>query len=264
MKETFQDIVLSTQTIKNSVKNNFTSIYQLENEFVDNTNDLSHFFTVFESVESKINTYTDKIRHVVDGSVEIINDNKQATAHMDETSELLKELVHLTQIVGTISSTISGIAAQTKILALNAAIEAARAGEQGKGFSVVAQEVGKLATASAEASQKISDQLDGIEDKINKSFASFNDFNGVIHQINTKVQDQNEDLKYVSEGILSIRTESGELANRLKMITNQQVEAEQQLKSIKEQEDTISTEIDGIYQDIQENNKLLLELDKRM
>lgn len=264
LKETFYDINLSTQTIKNSVNHNFTSIYQLENEFVGNTNDLSQFFTVFESMESKINTYTDKIHHVVEESIEIINDNKQATSHMVETSNLLKELVNLTQTVGTISSTISGIAAQTKILALNASIEAARAGEQGKGFSVVAQEVGKLATASAEASQKISDQLDGIEDKINKSFSSFNDFDHVMHKMNTKVQDQNEELKFVSEGILSIQSESGELANRLKLITNQQEEAAKQLKSIKEQENTISTEIEGIYQDIQENNKLLLELDKRL
>ncbi|CAH0347691.1 Methyl-accepting chemotaxis protein 1 [Bacillus sp. CECT 9360] len=73
---------------------------------------------------------------------------------MAETSELLKELVALTQIVGNIRSTISSILAQTKILALNASIETARAGEQGKGFSVVAKEVGKLATASDDASKK--------------------------------------------------------------------------------------------------------------
>ncbi|MDP4163151.1 MAG: methyl-accepting chemotaxis protein, partial [Bacillota bacterium] len=159
---------------------------------------------------------------------------------------------------------ISGISAQTKILALNASIEAARAGDHGKGFSVVAQEVGKLATASADASKKISDQLDQIQFKINESFSAFKSFDGLMQQVDTKVDIQNSELHSVSEGVLSIRTQSVELASSLKEITSEQEGAMQKLSSIKQKEDTISTEIEGIYRDIQENNKLLLELDNRI
>ncbi|WP_230131325.1 hypothetical protein [Bacillus sp. CECT 9360] len=74
---------------------------------------------------------------------------------------------------------------------------------------------------------------------------------------------QNMELKNVSEEVLTIRTESEELALSLKNITNQQEGAKQKLSLIKGMEDAISTEIEGIYQDILENNKLLLELDKR-
>lgn len=264
MKETFNDIVFSTQTIKQSVNHNLSSIDELAAQFEQNNEALSQFFSVFEQMESKINTYSDTIRSVVEETSAISADNKQASAHMAQTSELLKELVSLTQMVGSISSTISGIAAQTKILALNASIEAARAGEHGKGFSVVAKEVGKLATASAEASQDISAQLNGIETKINSSFDSFKDFDGLMHQIDAKVQGQNKELNDVSSGIRSIRNESSELAESLRKMTEQQQMQQKRILSVKEQEYTIASEIEGIHKDIEENNNLLLELDKRV
>ncbi|CAH0347690.1 hypothetical protein BCI9360_04111 [Bacillus sp. CECT 9360] len=102
-----------------------------------------------------------------------------------------------------------------------------------------------------------------IKHKINESFSSFKDFDGLMHEVDSKVNQQNMELKNVSEEVLTIRTESEELALSLKNITNQQEGAKQKLSLIKGMEDAISTEIEGIYQDILENNKLLLELDKR-
>ncbi|CAM3727491.1 Methyl-accepting chemotaxis protein [Mesobacillus thioparans] len=264
MRETFHDIVLSTHTIQSSVKHNLSSIHDLEDQLTQNKEALSKFFSVFEQMELQINQYSESIHEVVQGSVAVIEDNRKASDHMKQTSELLKELVGLTQTIGSISSTISSISAQTKILALNASIEAARAGEHGKGFSVVAKEVGKLAAASADASQNISIQLEEIENKISSSFSSFNDFDGLMQQIDLKVKSQNKELENISSGIISIKAESTSLADRLRKITELEEAQQQKIGSVKQQELNISSEINGIHRDMEENNKLLLELDQRL
>lgn len=74
--------------------------------------------------------------------------------------EDVNALARDSQEVGQIIGTIRGIAKQTHILALNAAIEASRAGEHGRGFSVVAEEIRKLAGEAGESAERI-DQLIG-------------------------------------------------------------------------------------------------------
>ena len=74
---------------------------------------------------------------------------------IQETSKRIKRLGESSQEIGEIVGLISDITEQTNILALNAAIQAAAAGDAGRGFSVVAEEVQRLAERSAKATRRI-------------------------------------------------------------------------------------------------------------
>jgi len=74
---------------------------------------------------------------------------------IQETSKRIKRLGESSQEIGEITELISDITEQTNVLALNAAIQAASAGDAGRGFSVVAEEVQRLAERSGDATKQI-------------------------------------------------------------------------------------------------------------
>ncbi len=82
---------------------------------------------------------------------------------IQDTSKRIKRLGESSQEIGEITELISDITEQTNVLALNAAIQAASAGDAGRGFSVVAEEVQRLAERSADATRQIAALVKAIQ-----------------------------------------------------------------------------------------------------
>ncbi|MEA1672021.1 PAS domain-containing methyl-accepting chemotaxis protein [Nitrospirillum sp. BR 11163] len=92
-------------------------------------------------------------RTAADSAAELADRADASTQRLAEVARSMEGVVEV----------IRGIAGQINLLALNATIEAARAGDAGKGFAVVATEVKNLATQSANATQQISDEIEGMQ-----------------------------------------------------------------------------------------------------
>ncbi|OGB93035.1 MAG: chemotaxis protein [Burkholderiales bacterium RIFCSPLOWO2_12_FULL_67_210] len=108
--------------------------------------------TSLQAAESGLQAVQDAI-----GGMNAIRDQIQ------ETSKRIKRLGESSQEIGEITELISDITEQTNVLALNAAIQAASAGEAGRGFSVVAEEVQRLAERSADATRQIAALVKAIQ-----------------------------------------------------------------------------------------------------
>ncbi|MDC7226889.1 MAG: methyl-accepting chemotaxis protein [Spirochaetales bacterium] len=106
---------------------------------------------------------------------------------LDQTISIIQDITsNLDEIRGTVSI-IQTVSAQTNLLAMNAAIEAAHAGDAGAGFSVVAEEIRKLAEASGASSKQIGTVLKDVVGSIEKAAASGDDTKQAFTDINREV-----------------------------------------------------------------------------
>ncbi len=169
------------------------------------------------------------------------------TASVNEISETMSATNNAVQSVNEKVDGITNIASQTNLLALNASIEAARAGEAGRGFAVVAEEIGQLATESAQTAQEIRNEMETLLKYSQEALQKTNDISNIKNNADSVLQDTTERISAlianVSSTVDGISLISGltETCNKSK---DQIVDAMSSLSAISE-ENAASTEETG-------------------
>ncbi|SEO89120.1 methyl-accepting chemotaxis protein [Aquisalimonas asiatica] len=161
---------------------------------------------------------------------------QEVAGNAEKAAEVVKQLNHDAEQVGTVLDVIHAITEQTNLLALNAAIEAARAGDHGRGFSVVADEVRQLASRTQTSTGEIREIVETLQSRIrdasetieaghassaeaverarmaSESLQSINRATGHINDMNTQIasaaeeqsaaaEDINRSLSQIKEGV---------------------------------------------------------------
>ncbi|MCF8479749.1 MAG: methyl-accepting chemotaxis protein [Rhodospirillum sp.] len=109
----------------------------------------------------------------------------RAMRQAESTNDKVQGLADAVGQIGEVLQLINGIASQTNLLALNATIEAARAGEAGKGFAVVANEVKNLANQTAQATERVTTQIQSIQRETGEAVSAIQSIGETIGEINT-------------------------------------------------------------------------------
>lgn len=121
-----------------------------------------------------------------------------------ELNKNITEMDESVSTIGTIVETISAISRQTNLLAFNAAIESARAGMEGKGFTVLAEEIRKLAVETSKATENISRLIQEVKEKSSNAVNSINDNKVIFDEQMEWVNKTEEIFKKLSSNINSL------------------------------------------------------------
>jgi methyl-accepting chemotaxis protein len=167
-------------------------------------------------------------------------------ATQQENGARISEIVEQSQALQEANRIIATIAAQTNLLAMNAAIEAAHAGEAGRGFSVVADEIRKLAENSSTESQKISAELKQIVETIAHIVKNAKASEGSFAQVAVRVDETGRLVQEVDNAIREQKEGAGHVMEALKAMNDVSAEVGAGSKEMREGNESMLKEIGAL------------------
>ena len=166
---------------------------------------------------------TEQMAGAADHGAELMNNAMEKMSGIEQSvansAEVVKKLGENSKQIGQIVESISAIADQTNLLALNAAIEAARAGEAGRGFSVVAEEVRKLAEQSQQSAEEIKNRIAIIQGDTEEAVVAMQAGTNEVALGTQAIREVGEQFQDITARVASIKSEMGEINHAVQTVS---------------------------------------------
>jgi methyl-accepting chemotaxis protein len=236
MEESVHDTVYSVSEMKDSIEAINRVIHNMDGSITVSGSSLERIAEIINNVQNMIEGQTAMVTQTT-GSVKSINASLDLISNLTEqnsssaeelvksTKEGQKQIIDNLSYINAITSNISNIqemvelidniADQTNMLAMNAAIEAAHAGEAGRGFSVVAEEIRKLAEAAGENSRSIGVNVKEMINNIQHTHTSGNQMKETFQRVILHVTNVNKSFLHISNNIMEVNQGSGEIQSAM-------------------------------------------------
>ncbi|MDJ0690202.1 MAG: methyl-accepting chemotaxis protein [Xenococcaceae cyanobacterium MO_188.B32] len=239
--ESLRDIVKqvkeSADQVDSSIGTNKGSMNQLAEEARQQAEQISQTLASIERMTGSIQAVANnareaaKVANIASDTAETggqsmdrtVNSILQLRETISETADQVRSLGEASQQISRVISLINQIAMQTNLLAINASIEAARAGDEGRGFAVVAEEIGELATQSAQATKEVGSIITTIQKEVAQVVAAMEVGNTQVGEGANLVEQTKQSL----EQILTVSYQIDRLVQSISETTVSQAETSQ-------------------------------------
>ena len=191
MKESISQVSVAVESIAENVTRQASSTDEANDNVVmmaDQINQTGTEVTSLNRNADEMNRISEQSMQTLKQLIDVNNKTRESISAMAEQTKSTNRSVEQIHIAANLINEISD---QTSLLALNASIEAARAGEAGRGFSVVADEIAKLANQSGESVEEISRTVIALQDNAEKSVTVMREINEAVEiQVNSLTETQ--------------------------------------------------------------------------